>query len=701
MPGLRQGAWIAATGLLTACAVGETVTDRGIEVPPPPPTDVREVVDTLHGVEIADPYRWLEDQDAPETRAWIDAQNAYTDSLLGGLPTRDALHARASAVLERDTIGLPNERGGRYFFSRRRADQDLSVLYWRDGPGGADQVLIDPHPMSPDHTTSVELRDLSDDGTMAVYAVREGGVDEVAIHVRNVDTGEDLADTLAPARYGSVLLAPDGSGLYYERYGDVTPRVMFHAFGSPAADDVQLFGEGYERHHIPSTVISDDGRWMAVHVIEGSSGPTEIHIKDLAGDAPFVTAIADGVSESWGEFAGDQFVIVTNLHAPNKRVVAADPANPASDQWREVIPEREGVVVQGARPLGGKLAVLYLQDVQPRVAIHEMDGAHVRDLAFDTTGSVGGGAGRWMSDETFFTFQTFHVPRTIYRYDVATGEQSVWAAPETPVDPAAYEVTQQWFRSKDGTRVPMFVVAPPGVALDGANPTLLTGYGGFNNAMTPLFSALATTWLESGGVFALANIRGGSEFGEAWHEAGMLANKQNVYDDFIAAAEHLIAEGYTSSEHLAIRGGSNGGLLVSAVSNQRPDLFGAVVCTYPLLDMIRYHQFLVASFWIPEYGSSDDPEQFEWLRAYSPYHNVIDGGDYPATLYLSGDGDTRVAPLHARKMAALMQAKNGSSNPILLRYHTQAGHSGGQPVSQQVDEMVDTISFLLWQVGRE
>ena len=701
MAGSRRIAGIAGAALMAACAVGETGTDRGIEVPPPPPTDVREVLDTLHGVDISDPYRWLEDQEAPETRAWIDAQNAHTDGVLGGLPGRDELRARAAAVLERDAAGLPNERGGRYFFSHRRADQDLAILYWRDGAEGADQVLIDPHPMSPDHTTTVDLRDLSDDGTVAVYAVREGGVDEVAIRVRNVDTGEDLPDVLPPARYGSVLLAADGSGLYYEQYGNVTPRVIFHAFGSAISEDVQLFGEGYERHQIPSTVISDDGRWMAVHMIEGSSGPTEIHIKDLENDTPFVTAIADGVSESWGEFAGERFVIVTNLDAPNKRVVVADPASPGVDQWREVIPERDGVVVEGARPLGGKLAVLYLQDVQPRVAIHEMDGTHVRDLAFDTVGSVGGGSGRWKSDETFFTFETFHVPRTIYRYDIATGERSVWAAAETPVDPAAYAVTQEWFNSKDGTEVPMFVVAPPGVARDGANPMLLAGYGGFNNAQTPRFSALATTWLESGGVFALANIRGGSEFGEAWHEAGTLGNKQNVFDDFIAAGEHLIAEGYTSSQHLAIRGGSNGGLLVGAVANQRPDLFGAVVCVYPLLDMVRYHQFLVASFWVPEYGSSDDPEQFEWLRAYSPYHNVIDGGDYPATLYLSGDGDTRVAPLHARKMAALMQAKNGSNNPILLRYHTQAGHSGGQPVSQQIDEMVDTISFLLWQVGRE
>ena len=697
MAGSRRIAWIAGAALMAACATEEP----GIDVPPPPPTEVREVVDTLHGVEVPDPYRWLEDQEAPETRAWIDEQNAYTDMVLNALPGRGELRAVAASVLERDAIGLPNERGGRYFYSKRLADQNLAVLYVRDGLDGEDQVLIDPHPMSPDDTTSVELRDISDDGTRMAYAVREGGVDEVSILVRDVDTGEDLADVLPPARYGQVTLAADGSGLYYERYGDVTPRVMFHAFGTPMADDVQLFGEGYERYQIPVTVISDDGRWMVVHVIEGSSGPTAIHVKDLERDTSFVTAIADGVSESWAGFAGGELFIVTNLDAPNKRVVLADPADPGFENWREVVPERDDVVVEAAAALGGKLAVSYLQDVQPRVAIHELDGTHVRDIAFDTLGSVGGGAGRWTSDEAFFTFQTFHVPSTIYRYDIATGEQSVWVAPELPVDASAYEVDQRWFTSKDGTEVPMFVVHRPDVVLDGSNPTLLTGYGGFNNAMTPAFSALATTWLESGGVFALANMRGGSEFGEEWHRAGMLESKQNVFDDFIAAAEHLIAEGYTSSEHLAIRGGSNGGLLVGAVSNQRPDLFGAVVCTYPLLDMVRYHQFLVASFWVPEYGSSDDPEQFAYIHSYSPYHNVIDGGDYPATLYLSGDGDTRVAPLHARKMAALMQAKNGSDNPILLRYHTQAGHSGGQPVSQQIDEMVDTVSFLLWQVGRE
>jgi len=669
-------------------------------VPLPPDTRTELLVETLHGVEIADSYRWLEDQDAPETRAWIDQQNAYTDSVLTGLPGREALESVVARVLQVDAISLPNERDGRYFHSKRRADQDLSVIYVREGVEAEDRVLIDPHPMSPDHTVSVSLLDISQDGRLVVYGVRAGGVDEVSIRLRDVDTGADLPDDFPAARYGQVNLTPDKTGFYYERYGDVAPRVMYHAIGTDPGTDVQLFGDGYGLQHIPVTLLSDDGRWLLVHVIEGSSGPTEIHIKDLASDAPFVAVIQDGVTESWAEFAGDQLVITTNLDAPNKRVVVADPANPAVEEWTEIIAERRDVVIQDVRGLGGRLAVSFLQDVQPRAAIYELSGAHVRDIAFDTIGAVGGGAGRWTSDEAFFTFQSYHRPTTIYRYDLATGDQTVWAQVEVPIDTDRYTVTQTWFESKDGTRVPMFVTHRDDVVLDGENPTLLTGYGGFNLSMTPAFSSLAAVWLEHGGVFAEANMRGGGEFGEAWHRDGMLERKQNVFDDFIEAAEHLIAEGYTSPEHLAIRGGSNGGLLVGTVSNQRPDLFGVVVCTYPLLDMVRYHQFLVASFWVPEYGSSEDPEQFAYIYDYSPYHNIDATAEYPATLYITGDGDTRVAPLHGRKMAALMQATHGQSTPVLLRYHTDAGHSGGQPVSQQVDQMVDTVSFLLWQVGR-
>ena len=679
---------------LPACAEQES----GVQVSMPPPTETQDIVDVVHGVDVPDPYRWLEDQEAAETRAWIEAQNAHTDALLTQLPGEEALRQVVTRVLKRDFIGMPAERGGRYFFSKRQADQELSVLYVREGINGPERVLVDPHSLSEDHTTSVALRDIARDGQLVVYAIRDGGVDEVSIRVLDVTSGVERPDVLPPARYGEVALTPDATGFYYERYGDVTPRVMYHELGTDPSADEQIFGDGYERHHIPVTLLSDDGRWLVVHVIEGSSGPTEIHVKDLVRDTPFVTAIADGVSESWAEFAGDQLVITTNLHAPNKRVVLVDPTTPAVEQWREVVPERQDVVIQGARGLGGKLVVSYLRDVQPRMAIHDLSGEHLRDITFDTIGSVSG-SGRWESDEAFLTFQTFHVPSTIYRYDLASGDRDVWARVEVPVETDKYEVEQVWYESKDGTPVPMFVVHARGLPRDGTSPTLLTGYGGFNLSRTPAFSALATTWLESGGVYVVANLRGGGEFGEAWHRDGMLENKQNVFDDFIAAAEHLIAEGFTTPARLARQGGSNGGLLVGAVSNQRPDLFGAVVCTYPLLDMVRYHQFLVASFWVPEYGSSEDPDQFAYIYPYSPYHNVIDGGEYPATLYVSGDGDTRVAPLHARKMAALLQAQNGSEHPILLRYHTQAGHSGGQPVSQQIDEMVDIVSFLLWQVG--
>ena len=400
--------------MLTACVAEEPESPLS----PPPPTRTQEIVDVLHGVEVADSYRWLEDQDAPETRGWIDAQNEYTDSVLGGLPRREALRTTATRVLERDVVGRPVERGGRYFFEKRKADQDLSVLYVREGVDGPDQVLIDPHSMSPDHTISVGYIGFSSDGSVIAYAVRDGGVDEVSIRLMEVATQKDLADVRPAARYGSLWITLDKHGFYYQRYGDVTPRVMYHELGGDFDDDVMLFGEGYELHHIPVARMSDDGRWLVVHVIEGSSGPTEIHVKDLANDGPFRTAIADGVSENWAQFAGDQLVITTNLNAPNKRVVIVDPANPSFENWQEVIPERADVVVQDARGRGGMLVVSYLKDVQPGVALHDLSGEHIRDIAFDTLGSIGGGSGRWESDEIFFTFETFHVPSTIYRYEL-------------------------------------------------------------------------------------------------------------------------------------------------------------------------------------------------------------------------------------------------------------------------------------------
>ena len=650
-------------------------------------------------MELVDPYRWLEDQKSPETREWIDAQNAYTDAQLQRVAGREELRELATRLLKIDSIGSPVEHGGRYFFQKRKADEELSVLYFRDGPGGEDQVLIDPHGMSEDHTTSVSYRDYSKDGSLVVYGIRKGGVDETEIRIMRVDDRTDLPDVLPADRYGGLSLSPDTEVLYYSKYGNENPRIYAHVLGTAISDDRELFGAGYQAQHILDASLSENGRWMLVHVYEGSSGPNEIHLKDLEDDSPFRTLIRDGKSRSSAEIAGNQLIVTTDLEAPNKRVMVASLDRPTARDWRELIAESADTVIRDAVPMGGHLFVSYLQDVQPRAAIYDLRGNKVRDIEFETIGSVSGAGGRSDSNEVFFTFSSFHVPRTIYRYDVATGEKQVWAKIDVPIDKEKIAVRQVHYSSKDGTRVPMFVVHPKGLRLSGDNPTLLTGYGGFNVSRTPYFSALAAAWVQSGGVYALANLRGGGELGEAWHEAGMLGNKQNVFDDFSRAAEYLIEEGYTSSDRLAIRGGSNGGLLVGATMTQRPDLVKAVVCTYPLLDMVRYHKFLVARFWISEYGSSDDAEQFRYILRYSPYHNVDKGGQYPATLFITGDGDTRVAPLHARKMAALVQARNASPAPILLRYHIKAGHSGGQPVKEQIDQMVDMMSFLQWQVG--
>jgi prolyl oligopeptidase len=674
---------------------------KGIDVPPPPETKVVEAVDTLHGVDIVDPYRWLEDQKSHQTREWIDAQNAYTDSVLGSLSGREELKSLAAKLIKIDTIGIPTERGGRYFLTKRSADQELSVIYMRQGLDGEDKVLIDPHPMSEDKTTNVNIQGISHDGTLLAYGIRRGGEDELEIRFMDVDTMEDLPDALPRGLYFGISMMPDKTGFFYTRMSMVGPRILYHSFGTDISDDKEIFGKGYALGNIMFPLLSDDGRWLIIIVLEGSSGKTEVYLKDLAGEKPITTVVNDLDAWTMAFVVGDTLYIQTNWEAPNGRLLAADPENPSRENWKEIIPESD-IVMQGLIApvtfVGEKIFVNYLKDVKSQVVIFEPDGTRVGEISFPTIGTVGGLSGHWDSNEAFFVFTSYHIPTIIYRYDVATGEKEVWAKIEVPIDSEQYEVKQVWYASKDGTKIPMFIVHKKGIKLDGSNPALLTGYGGFNLSSTPFFSADAVAWIEQGGIYAFANLRGGGEFGEEWHKAGMLANKQNVFDDFIAAAEYLIAEGYTQSKKLAIEGGSNGGLLVGAAVTQRPDLYGAVICTYPLLDMVRYHKFLVARYWVPEYGSSENPEQFKYLHAYSPYHNVVKGTKYPAIFFITGDSDTRVAPLHARKMAALMQASTGSDKPVLLRYHTTAGHSGGQPVSEQIENLAETLSFLLWQL---
>ncbi|RMH23629.1 MAG: S9 family peptidase [Acidobacteria bacterium] len=692
----------AARGLavILGCTVFATACDRRPTIPPPPETRIDAVVETLHGVEVSDPYRWLEDQESPETRAWIEAQNAYADSLLGDLPGREELRARFTELYEIDSVGFPVVANGRYFFSKRRADQDLFVIYLRQGIDGEDEVLLDPHPLSADHTVSVGLRDVSEDGTLLAYAVRQGGEDEVTIKLFDVEARRDLPDVLPRARYFGVSMKPDKSGFFYTRQTEEGPRIFYHALGSDPKDDPIVFGEGHGPERILFGNVSEDGRYLLVHVLYGSSGDrTDVYLRDLTAGDDFVTVV-EGVEASFNAtVAGDRLIVRTIWQAPNGRVMVADAATPQQEHWRELIPERQDAVLSSVSPVGGRLFVRYLQDVQSRIETFDLEGRELGEIRFDSIGTVTNVGGRWDSPEAFFAFSSFHVPTTIYRYDVASGERTVWSQPDVPIDSDRIAVEQVWYESKDGTRVPMFVVHKKDLERDGKRPTLLTGYGGFNASLTPFFSPSAVVWVERGGVYAVANLRGGGEFGEAWHKAGMLANKQNVFDDFIAAAEYLIASGYTRPEKLAIQGSSNGGLLVGAAMTQRPDLFAAVICSYPLLDMVRYHRFMVARYWVPEYGSAEDPEQFPYIYAYSPYHHVEPGGDYPAVLFITGDGDTRVAPLHARKMAALMQASTGSGKPVLLRYHTKAGHSGGVPRSEQIENSVESYSFLLWQLG--
>jgi prolyl oligopeptidase len=676
--------------LLAACDAG---------LPPYPETRVDTTVDTLHGVAVPDPYRWLEDQEAPETRAWIDAQNSYTDRALARVPGREEIAQRLGELLRVTTVSQPIERAGRYFYSTRTPEQQLAVIAMRDGAQGREHVLIDPHGMSEDQRTSVRLMGVSNDGRVLTYGVQEGGQDEIEVRFFDVDARQDLPDRLPRGRYFSADILPDRTAVYYTSHDQNGPRLRFHVMGAPIAQDRVVFGEGLGPDKIVYAAITEDDRRLAIIVLHGSAGTrTDLHWLDLARQGPVQTLVDDVEAQFNPSFAGDDVILHTTWNAARGRVLRVSLANPARSEWKEIVPESDDII-QSVSTAGGRIFVNTLKDVQSAVDVYDLDGNRIRQITFPTLGSIGGVSGRWASDEAFVTFTSFHVPPTIYRYEVESGERTVWFRPDVPVDSDALELSQVWFESKDGTRVPMFLLHRRDFQRNGDNLALLTGYGGFNISLTPYFDANAVIVAERGGVFALANLRGGSEFGEGWHRSGMFGNKQNVFDDFIGAAEYLVAQNYTRPERLAIEGGSNGGLLVGAAVTQRPDLFGAVVCAVPLLDMVRYHNFLVARFWVSEYGSSDDPAQFRYLLTYSPYHNVRAGTAYPSILFVTGDGDTRVAPLHARKMAARVQAATTSGNPILLRYDTKSGHAGGDPVDKQIEDGTAMLQFILWRTG--
>jgi prolyl oligopeptidase len=673
-------------------------------VPAPPATRTDNVVDDYFGTKVTDPYRWLEDQNSPETRAWIDRENAYANSILGKLPGQDALHKQLAALYEVNETGVPVERGGRLFFLRRLATEDQAKIYMRQGAQGKDQLLVDPLPMSADHSTTVALENVSQDGKMLAYGVRRGGADEVVPHLYDVDGHRNLPDEFPNGRYSGMSITADRSGAYYTLQTANGPRIFWHKIGSPVSQDRELFGEGYGPEIAINSSLSEDGRYLLIHVSHGSAADrTEVYIQNTSPNEPIVPVVNDISARFRVEIAGDRLYIHTNWNAPKGQILSTEISQPGKDHWTTVVPEADVAIVSMAAR-GGKIAVLYTRDASSQLKIFDAGGKPVREITLPTIGTASDLAGSWTSNQAFYSFSSLFVPDTVYRYDMATGAQSVWARMNAPVDPERFTIQQVWYNSKDGTRIPMFVAHLKTLKLDGSNPALMTAYGGFNLNVQPSFanfpvSPMVLAWMEQGGVFALPVLRGGGEFGEEWHRAAMFEKKQNVFDDFYAGAEWLIAQHYTSSGKLAAMGMSNGGLLMGAAMTQRPDLFTAIICEYPLLDMLRYEKFLVARYWVPEYGSAENPEQYKYIAAYSPYQHVKKGQKYPGVLFTTGDADTRVAPLHARKMTALMQADAAPGRPIMLLYDTHGGHSGGTPASKQAADATKQLAFLFWQLG--
>ncbi|MGA8636907.1 MAG: prolyl oligopeptidase family serine peptidase [Candidatus Sulfotelmatobacter sp.] len=678
----------------------------------PPKAETRAVTENLHGTKIVDPYRWLEDATSADTQKWDAEEMAYTRSVLDPLAGRDAIHKRLSELLGIGSIGVPRIAGRYYFYTRRDGMQNQPVLYVREGLAGKDRVLVDVNQLAADGTIALDWFYPAEHGKYVAYGTSASGSEMSTLHVIDTKTGTLLPDTIERTRAASIAWSLDNSGFYYTRYpnkGDVPEgqerynrHVFYHLLGTDRTTDPPIFGEGRDPEDWPSVSLDNDGSLLLITVSQGWT-KTELFLMDLRKGTP-PTRITTGKNFLYsGTLYNGRVYIVTNEDAPRFRVFMAEAGNYDRDDWQEIIPQAGGVL-KDAELWGGKIFAQYEQNATSQLKIFDLGGVLLSSLALPVIGGVFASQGKWDRDEVFYGFESFTIPPSIYRYDLKSGKTTLWAKVDAPaIDPAAYEVQQEWYHSKDGTRVPIFVVAKKGLKKDGQNPTLLTGYGGFDISLTPEFDRDIYLWLEHGGVYAVANLRGGSEFGEDWHRAGMLDKKQNVFDDMIAAAGYLISEKYTDKDHLGIWGGSNGGLLMGAMITQRPDLFRAVICDVPLLDMLHYQNFKIARLWVPEYGTAEDPAQFKWLYAYSPYHHVKAGVEYPAVLFMTADSDSRVDPMHAKKMTALMQAEaaNGGSRtrPILLRIETKAGHGAGTPVAKRIEEYADVYSFLFWQLG--
>jgi prolyl oligopeptidase len=667
-------------------------------------------VDVRHGVEVRDPYRWLEDGEADEVRRWSEAQGLHTRAALDAIPFAAAIRERLRALFSIGLVSAPIVRGERYFHQRRAGDQEQPVLYVRRGREGADRVLLDPASLAADRTSALDWFYPSDDGGLVAYGVSEGGSEMSALRVRETETGRDLPDLIPHARACSLEWRPDGSGFFYTRYpepGSVPAgeenyhrRVYEHTLGRDGREDPLVFGGDRPPEDWPNVHLSPDGRWLAVSVSRGWTR-TDVYLRDLSSSASVFQTVVEGVDAIFAvEPRNDRLYLQTNLDAPRSRLIAADLDRPGPESWRDVLAEGPDVL-EAAVLIGDWIVAVWLRDASSRVTIHTLGGQRMHDVPLPVIGSVAGLTGEWDGREAFLGFMSYAVPPTVYRLSLPEPALELWARAPGDVDRGRFRVRLVRYPSRDGTPVSMFLVDAYDRPTDGRGAALLTGYGGFSVNHTPAFGRGVILFLERGGLYAVAHLRGGGEYGEDWHRQGMLAHKQNVFDDFLAAGDFLVQEGHAARDRLAIMGGSNGGLLVGAAVTQRPGLFRAAVCQVPLLDMVRYHLFRIARLWIPEYGSADDPEALRWLYAYSPYHHVRDGTPYPAVLLTTGESDSRVDPLHARKMAARLQAATSSSHPVLLRIEARAGHGQGKPLSKALEEWADVWTFVFAELGLE
>lgn len=694
--------------MLLVVGIPSLAAGQGPSHLPYPESQKGTQVDDYFGTKISDPYRWLEDLDSPETAKWVEAENKVTFAFLEAIPSRNKIKDRLTKLWDYERYGLPSKQGKFYIFSKNDGLQNQAVVYKTTRLDGPAEVLLDPNTLSTDGTVALSASAFSEDGRYFSYATSASGSDWMQWHVRDVETARDLPDVLKWSKFSDASWKKDGTGFYYSRYDvaseadalqaiNKNQKVYFHAVGSPQDRDTLVYERPDQPDWLFSADVSDDGKYLIVYQNEGTEPKTRIFLQDLTKPGSKVEPFLDAFDAEYSVVGndGDLFYVRTNNGAPRSRLVAIDRKNPGPSAWKTLIEEGPGRdVLAGVAMVNNQFVAVWRVDAHEKLRLHALDGKFDRDIVLPTIGAVSIG-GKRKDKEVFYAFTSFTYPTTIYRYDFGSSSSSVFKQPKVDFRPDEYETVQVFYPSKDGTKIPMFLTSRKGLKRDGQNPTYLYGYGGFDISMTPAFSVGVVAWLEMGGIYAVANLRGGGEYGREWHDAGRLSHKQNVFDDFIGAGEYLIRERYTSTPKLAIGGGSNGGLLVGAVLNQRPDLFGAALPAVGVMDMLRFHKFTIGWAWVSDYGSSETKEGFDTLINYSPLHNIKAGTKYPATLITTADHDDRVVPSHSFKYAAALQASQAGDAPVLIRIETKAGHGAGKPTTKLIEERADQWAFLV------